>query len=219
MSYYIDAEKVSLDELQKRIEETDLIPSRTALLEKIKDKFSTLKAQGILTLAYLRKELKDAKNISSLSKKAGIDSEYLTMLRREIEGYFPKAVPLRSFDWLPKNEIAKLESSGIKNAVVLYEALNSPKKISEIIAALKINDELLDSLYSLTDLTRIQWVSPIFARMILAAGYENAKKVSRADAEKLCNDLDRINKENGYFKGKIGLRDSKRLVKAASYVS
>ena len=61
MSYYIDAEKVSLDDLQKRIEETDLIPSRAALLEKIKDKFSALKAQGILTLAYLRKELKDVK--------------------------------------------------------------------------------------------------------------------------------------------------------------
>ncbi len=33
MPYHIDAEKVSLDELRKRIEETDLVPSRASLLE------------------------------------------------------------------------------------------------------------------------------------------------------------------------------------------
>jgi len=218
MSYYIDAEKITLDDLQKRFEETDLIPSRVSLLEKVTEKFRTLKTQGILTLADLREELKNAKNILELSKKIKIDSDYLKILRLEIEGYFPKPIPLKSFNWLPENKITKLESNGFKNTVVLYEALNSPEEKSEIISKLKINDEFLDSLYSLIDLTRIQWVSPLFARMLLAAGYDNVKKVSGADAEILCNDLDRINKKNCYWKGKIGLRDTKRLVKAASYV-
>ena len=35
MPYYIDAERVSLDDLQKRIVETDLVPSRRSLLEEI----------------------------------------------------------------------------------------------------------------------------------------------------------------------------------------
>lgn len=219
MSYYIDSEKISLDDLQKRFEETDLIPSRISLLENVKEKFTTLKTQGISTLSDLRKELKNAKNILELSKKTNIDLNYLKMLRLEIEGYFPKAIPLKSFNWLPEKIIKKLESIGFKNTVVLYEALNSAKEKSEIIVKSKINDEFLDSLFSLIDLTRIQWVSPLFARMLFAAGYDTVKKVAMADAEILCNKLDKINKMNNYWRGKIGLRDIKRLIKAASYVN
>ena len=47
MAYHINAEKVTLDDLRKRIEETDLVPSRSSLLDKIKDKFTVLKG-GVL---------------------------------------------------------------------------------------------------------------------------------------------------------------------------
>jgi len=219
MSYYLQAEKVNLEDLQIRIEETDLVPSRSSLMENIKDKFRILKSHGILTLEDLRKELKNAKNIYSFSIKTGIDSKYLTLLRREIESYFTKAFPLSAFDWLQKNELSKLESKGFKNTALLFEALNSSKKKAEIINTLGIDAQFIDSIYSLVDLTRIQWISPLAARMLVSAGYNNAKMVSKANAEELCDELDRVNKENKYFKGKIGLRDVKRLVKAASYVS
>jgi|GEM_PF-4318181 len=35
MTYHRDAERVSLDEVRKRIEETDLVPSRVSLLDGI----------------------------------------------------------------------------------------------------------------------------------------------------------------------------------------
>jgi hypothetical protein len=54
--------------------------------------------------------------------------------------------------------------------------------------------------------------------MLLAAGYDSAKKVSEADAGELFKALDRVNKESKFFMGKLGLRDIKRLIKAASYV-
>jgi len=218
MTYYPQAEKVSLDDLRIRIEETDLVPSRSSLLENIQDKFKTLESHGISTLTDLRKELKNSKKIPSFSKKTGIEAQYLKLLRREIESYFPKAFPLKSFDWLPEKELSKLESKGYKNTALLFEALNSSKKREEIINTLGIDAKLIDSIYSLVDHTRIQWVNPTVARMLTSAGYANAKTVSRADAEELCGQLDEINKENKYFKGKIGLRDIKRLVKAASYV-
>ena len=219
MGYYLQAEKVSLEDLQKRIEETDLVPSRSSLLEDIEDKFKNLKKHGISNLEDLRNELKNAKKIPSFAKKTGIEEQYLTLLRREIEGYFPKTFPLKSFDWLPQKEISKLEKEGYKNPALLFEALNIPENRKEIIDSLKIDEKFIDSIYSLIDLTRIQWVNHTVARMLVSAGYTNVKMVSKANAEKLCNELDRVNKKNGYFKGKIGLRDIKRLVKAASYVS
>jgi hypothetical protein len=102
MSYYLQAEKIRLDDLQRRIEETDLVPSRNSLLEDIKDRFKILKSHGIATLADLRKELKNSKKIPSFSEKTGIEEQYLKLLRREIESYFPKAIPLKAFDWLPE---------------------------------------------------------------------------------------------------------------------
>lgn len=217
MSFYPDSSNVTLSSLQKRLEETDLVPSRISLLNNIRDNFNKLKAAGLLSLADLRRELKNIKNISSFSKKCGIDTEYLTLLRREIEGYFPKSLPLSDFDWLPKKELAKLEKEGFVNSASLYEVVESTKKRVEISKSLGIELQFIEQLYSLINLTRIQWVSPVFARLLVAAGYDNAKKVSEAEAEQLYVAIDKVNKENQFFKGKIGLRDIKRLVSASCY--
>ncbi len=219
MLYYIDAERVSLDDLQKRITETDLIPSRCLLLEEIDGKFQRLKAHGFATLADLRKGLKDQKNIPVLSEETGIDTAYLTLLRREIAGYFPKSYRLGVFDWFQKTDLDKLESKGLKNTVLLYETLASSEKREEVAVALSIDADVIDSLCVLADLTRIQWVSPTVARMLVSAGYKDAKTVSDADPERLFADLNRVNNEHNYFKGTLGLRDVRRLVRAASYIS
>lgn len=219
MSYYIDANRVSLDDLQKRIKETDLIPSRCSLLEDIDEKFLIFKAHGFSTLEDVRHQVKNQKNIPALSQRIGIDQAYLTMLRREIEGYFPKTRPLSSFDWFQKKDLDKLECKGLHNTLLLYEALNTPQKREQIVIELGLDTVFVDSLFSLVDLTRIQWVSPIFARMLVSAGYTTVKSVSSANSDELCSELDRVNKENSYFKEKIGFKDVKRLVQAASYVS
>ncbi|HOI13457.1 MAG TPA: DUF4332 domain-containing protein [Methanoculleus sp.] len=219
MPYYIDAEELSLDDLQKRIEETDLVPSRSSLLEDIDGAFSKLKAHGFVTLADLRKVLKNSKNIPALSKEVGVDAAYLTLLRREVESYFPKAHSVGAFDWFQTDDLAKLESRGLRNTALLYDALTTSEKREKAAIALGVDAGVIDSIYALADLTRIQWVSPMTARMLVSAGYKDAKAVSNANPERLCNDLDRVNKEHNYFKGTIGLRDVRRLVKAASYLS
>lgn len=54
MKYYIDDTSLSLPELQKRIENTDLIPSRQSLTLNINYVFETLAKQKIKTVAELR---------------------------------------------------------------------------------------------------------------------------------------------------------------------
>ncbi len=218
MGYYIDDEKITLDALKNRIKDTDLIPSRASLLDNLNENILALQQADILSLADFRKETKHAKSISLLADKTKIDVHYLTLLRREVEGYFPKSVPLKAFEWLPKNECNKIEAQGLKNSVLIYEGLNTTKKRTELSNEIKINLQFLNSLFTLVNLTRIQWVSPVFARMLAAAGYEKPETIAKADAEKLCHEVDQVNKANMFFKGKIGLRDIKRLIKAASYV-
>jgi len=219
MKYHIDAKQINLDDLRKRIENTDLVPSRMTLLEGIEKNFKVFNAAGIKNLADLRYELKNAKRLETLVDKSGVDKEYLILLRREIEGYFPKSIPLKKFDWLPLQEIEKLEQHGIGKAAALFETTRTPKDVTELQKSTSIDDPILKTLMILIDLTRIQWVSPLAARMLMDAGYNSVKEVAAADPEVLCEDLVRINEGDQYFKGKIGLRDIKRLIHAAGYLA
>ncbi|MBN1316592.1 MAG: DUF4332 domain-containing protein, partial [Anaerolineales bacterium] len=212
------AENVSVDDLRKRIKETDLVPSRALLLDGIKKKFDAFEQQGITTFAGLRKELKNARRLEALSNVTGIDTQYLNILRREIESYFPKPVALKEFDWLPEGAIARLVESGIRNSVALHEAASNAGSITELAESTGVDASVLESLVRLVDLTRVQWVSAMTARMLVEAGYDSASRLAAADAEELCDALVRVNEGYKFFKGKIGLRDIKRLVRAAGYV-
>jgi hypothetical protein len=218
MAYHIDAGKVSLKDLQKRIEAADLIPSRASLLDKIGPKMKALNQRGITTLARLRNELKNAKRLEAMAKVTGIETQYLILLRREIEGYFPKPSALTNFDWLPGSEIAKLARNGIDDTASLYEAAHNSQKRTALTKSTGIDGTILEALARLADLTRVQWVSPIAARMLLEAGWKTAAELARADADELYKALARVNAGNKFFKGKIGLRDVKRLIQAARYI-
>jgi predicted flap endonuclease-1-like 5' DNA nuclease len=218
MAYHIDAENIGLDDLQRRIEGTDLVPSRASLLDGLKMKLQALEQQGITTLASLRNELKNAKRREAVSNVTGIDVQYLILLRREIEGYFPKPPTLKAFDWLPKEEIVKLEENRMRDAAALYQAAASAESRTELAGSIGVDVAVLEALVRLADLTRVQWVSPMAARMLVEAGCDSVSMLAAADSEDLYKALVRVNEGGRFFKGKIGLRDVKRLIQAAGYV-
>lgn len=218
MAYHLDAEKISLDDLRKRIEATDLVPSRASLLDGLGLKIKALEKQGIVTLADLRKELKTAKRMEALATSTGIAVQYLTLLRREVEGWFPKPFPLKDFDGLPQSEVTKLERAGIRDSAALYEATDSQSRRTALAKSTGVDDATLETFAHLVDLTRVQWTSPTAARMLLEAGCDSVSKLAGMDADELCEALARVNAGNKFFKGRIGLRDVKRLIQAAGYV-
>jgi predicted flap endonuclease-1-like 5' DNA nuclease len=157
--------------------------------------------------------------MEALSKATGIDMQYLTLLRREVEGYFPTPPALKAFDWLPEEAIAKLEKKGILHAAALFEAAGSSESRTALAQSTGVDAAILEALVRLADLTRVQWVSPLTARMLVEAGCDSASNLAAADAEELCEALVRVNAGGRFFKGKIGLRDIKRLIRAAGYMA
>lgn len=218
MGYYIDDDKILLNEVQTRIKSSDLVPSRKIILENIDQVFKVLDEQGIKTLSDLRKQLKTPKKINEFSEKSGIAENYLTLLRREVESYFPKVFPVSELNYLPTKESEKLTDAGLQNTKKLYEALCEKEKLIKISRYYKINISFLEKVLNLTSLVRVQWVSPLFAYVLYEAGYISPQKIAKADAEELCSAVNKINARGKYFKGKIGLRDIKRLVNSAKYV-
>lgn len=217
MGYHADAERIGLDELRRRIESTDLVPSRECLLEDIGPTVDTLNRIGIETLGQLRYELKSKKRLADLAERTGIDSEYLVLLRREIESYFPKPFPLKDFDWMPEADISGLVGHGIRNTPALYEVTQDPAQRAQLVDETDVDAATLDVLAQLVDMTRVQWVSPTAARMLMETGCDGAAALAEADADKLCEALEQVNEGGRFFKGTIGLRDVRRLVHAAGY--
>ena len=172
MAFYFNDECISLVELRERIQETDLVPSRASLLDEIRSKFMILEQQGITSLAALRYELKTSRRLETLSSDTKIDAQYMVLLRREIESYFPKQAALNKFDWLPEGEISKLNDSGIRNNVGLYNAIEDAGSLSELSRSTGADPTFLETFARLVDLTRIQWVSPLTARMLAEAGFD-----------------------------------------------
>jgi hypothetical protein len=186
-------------------------------LVELETKMKVLEQQGITTLARLRNELRNSGRLGAVANATGIDMQYLILLRREIESYFPRPFPLKTFDWLPKGDIAKLEQHGIHDTAALYEATRSATKRADLAKSAGVAVASLEALARPADLTRVQWVSPTLARMLVAADYDSAARVATADARDLCEALMRVNAGERFFKGKIGLRDTQRLILAASY--
>ncbi len=211
MRYCFNAEPISLNALKERILTTDLVPSREPIKEGLDVVLSKLADLGIENLAILRKELKDNKRLFAIADQTGLDKDHLALLRREVESWY-KPFSLKEFDWIPADETAKLEAAGIKTTADLFE---NPEKAR----ATGVPAVHLDHLLTCADLTRIQWVSPLTARMLLTAGYGTPARVANAVPEELDKEMQSVNTENAWFKGRIGLRDIKRLIDAARYVS
>lgn len=214
-SYYIDEYSTSLDDLQARLEATDLIPSLQPLLDGLAGKMEVLKKAGINSVADLRVRLKNKKSLVSCAGYTGIDAEYLILLRRMVEGFFPKPQPLKIYEWLNKDVLVKLEKIGVRNTRHLYEAASSD--INKLVKDTGVGEKELSEFMTLSDLSRIQWVSPTFARTLAAAGYTSAVKVATANPEMLCDAVMQANEGARFYKGKVGLRDIKRLITAATY--
>jgi hypothetical protein len=216
MSYYVDAARMSLEHLRKRLESTDLIPSHQPLLDGMPKKFATLGAAGIKSVAVLRARLKNTKSLAVVAADSGISPEYLRLLRRVVEGFFPKPQQLSVFDWLEKEVIAKLKEAGIANTRQLYEVANA--ELSTLAKTSGVSKKSLSECVALADLSRVQWVSPTFARVLVTAGFASATEVAKAEPNALYAAVVGANEGARFYKGKIGLRDIKRLISASRHV-
>ena len=183
------------------------------------EKFNLLQSQRINSLADLRSEMKTPKRIGELAVKTGIDEQYLKLLRREIEGYFPKPVKLTNFDWIAAEELEKLIQHGIKDSKKLYEATTTDADTYELQTACGVDAAVLQELRKLCNLTRVQWVSANAALMILLSGYNNPAELAEADADDLDAGLKRVNVDGRFYKSSIGMRDVQRLIDGAKYVT
>lgn len=191
MSYGIKLESISIEEYKRLLKKQNLLPSRRLLLNDIDKHFATFNRFGVSSVKQLLKLLSD-KKMAEVLAMASISQEYIVILKREIGALIAKPVPLSSFINVNYEELTRLNARGIVTTKDYFDHGKTSEQ---------------DVWFSLSDLVRINGVGPVAATIFLEAGYHDVASVAKADALVLLEQVNRINEEKGYYKGKLGEKD------------
>ena len=215
MGYYIDLEKLSIDDYRLKLESAYLPPSRMMLKDNLEERFAYFKTLGISNVKDLILLLKKKDKFCDLSRQDVFAGDYLTILLRELNSTLPKPNKLADFLEIRAGAVSNLEKIGISNTEKLYDKVLSKSDRQNLSQATGINMEDLLTLTKLADLSRIKWVGVTYAQMLYELGVDTVEKVSKSDPIDLHDRINRMIKEKNIFKGSIGLNDVKILIAAA----
>jgi hypothetical protein len=206
-NYFVDTDKFTIDKFRNILKVKDILPGRIVLKDKIDERFDLLKSKGIHSLSDLLESLKSKPKIDKFAKDSGLDSEYLTILRREANSYV--SVPVRLID-LPFTEtdiIEKLVSVGIKDSKQLFDNAAKLADREKLVTRTKLPLDKLFELVQLCDLVRITGVGPVFARIIIDSGIGSVKDFLSMDSYDLFERLTKTNEMHGLTKAKFAIKD------------
>ncbi|MDF1547798.1 MAG: DUF4332 domain-containing protein [Bacteroidales bacterium] len=218
MGYYIDLEKITVDDYRIKLESAYLPPSRMILKDQLDKRFNYFKSIGITNVKELLHILKKKDKFAELSKVDCFSGDYLTILLRELNSTLPKPNKIADFPGISNDTVDKLEKIGIKNTEKLYNSILTKSKRQNLADSTGISDKEILELTKLTDLSRIKWVGVTFARMLYDLEIDTAEKASKSDPVELHARINQLNKEKNIYKGHIGLNDIKIFVNAAKEI-
>ena len=192
-----------------------MLPSQQILKEDIDERFSCLERHGIENLQQLQTVLKSKQDVQSFAEKTGLPVAYLTVLRREVNSYQPKPINLKDFPGVKLEVTQKLAALGLKNTKQLFSRVITEEGRTDLAEKSQTEYEDILELTKLTDMARMKWVGPKFARLLVESDYDTAEKVVHSDYEELYQNLVRTNEATGIYQGKFGIEDMKSWVTVA----
>ncbi len=218
MAYYIDFEKITIEDYQNKLESAYLPPGRMILKDKLDERFGYFREIGINNVNQLIQTLKKKDKFAELSKVACLSGDYLTILLRELNSTLPKPNKIADFVCISKHTVDSLEKIGIKNTRELYEKVLTKTDRQKLADSTGIEYAEILELTKLTDLSRIKWVGVTFSQILCALGIDSVEKVSKSDAVDLHTRINQFIKEKNIFKGLIGINDIRILIESSTEI-
>jgi len=190
MTYNLDLNRLSLTDYRERLKNQNLLPGRRILWLDIDANFSKIAGQGIENVAQLGKALSSPTKLTAFAQKAGMQEEYLNILRREAGSMEQKPIQLSDFKGTDEPRLQALSKQGIKTSKDYWE-----------------KQPLRDELYCLCDLVRINGVGVAAARAFFEAGYVCLTDVAQANAKEMLRRVTDANNEKHYYNAVLGEKD------------
>ena len=174
--YHLDGSAIGIDAFFSTLREGNISPGRRILLEDPGGALRSLREAGVATLADLVAALKTAKKLAATAEQTGLSREYLTILRRQAQSWFPQPVALSRFPGATESLVERLASAGIKHTSHLFTAASAGTLPG---AAHEQPD--IDELLAMADLVRVPGVGPLFARAFVETGCTSVAALAEAD--------------------------------------
>lgn len=219
MGYYIDLEKITIDDYRIKLESAYLPPSRMILKDKLDERFEYFKSIRIKNIKGLIQLLKKKDKFTELSRIDCLSEEYLTILLRELKSTLPKPNKIDDFNIISKGSVEKLEKIGIRNTEKLFDSVITKTDRQKLADSTGLDYADILELTKLSDLSRIKWVGVTYAQMLYNLGVDTVEKISKSDPIDLHARINQMIKEHNIFKGAIGLNDVQILVETANELS
>lgn len=217
-SYSIDLEKFSLDRHHHILATDELLPSHRILKENLDERFAVLKSMGFENIKQVFDALSTKKKQEALSQESGIPVDYLAILRRHIKGYIPNPINFRDIPGLDPDHVERLAEAGIKHTKHMFEQVNTPAKRAALSEKTGIPAGAMLELAELTDLARMPYVGPIYARLIYEGGTHTVHAVAGQEAESFYEKLVEINREKQYTRATFTLKDIALTIELAKEI-
>ena len=205
--YYINLSTFSLEKLEGSLKSARLLPSQKVLQEDLENRFALLKKHAIKNLQDLQTALKTKQHVLAFADTTGLPVDFLTILRREVNSYQPKSIQLKDIPGINEDTISKLAVMNIKHTLQLYSRVNTPQARAALAKDAGLSGEVVLELAKFTDVVRLRWVGPKFARLLIESEYDTVEKIAAADGKTLFAHLAQVNKEKGIYSGGLGLDD------------
>ncbi len=173
--YSIDPKLLSLERFFELTRSKKMIPSRVALQNNTRERCRLLQNMGIETIGQLMGALGNKEKIQQLTSSTGIPEDILVLLKREAGSYVAKPFPLSEFPGIPYEFTEVLKSKNIRNTRDFFESVQTSEQRTEVSAITGIPETRLQEIYSLCDLSRINGVGGLYARIIFEAGIRSTR--------------------------------------------
>ena len=212
-NFSTNLENFSIDKLKLQLQKIDLLPSQQMLREDLEGRMALLKDLGYVNLKQLQNALKSKKDAIAFAEKTGLPEDYMINLRRWVNGYTIKPKKLADFPDVPDTVISALAEIGIKDTLELFPLVLNADKRKALAERVGADEAVILDLTKLADVSRLKWVGPKFARLMVESDYDTVEKVQTSDGEALYHHLEALNAERKIYKGGFGLADIKSWVK------
>ena len=215
MDYGLKLSAISLQEFKEILKTSYLIPSMRVLLNDIDKNFEALIDFGISNVNELYLNTKTKKKAELLSNETHIDADYIIVLRRMVLSYIPKPRALEEYPDIDPELLDALIGMNIKNSIQLFDHMVETER-KEAIKKLNIKEETYACIWSLMNVSRLRYVSPLFSTVMVRSGYDSIRKIARSKSKKLHEDILATNKEQHIYEGNIGDSDMQFLIDDAN---
>lgn len=187
MAYARDLSAFPLTRFAAVLKSVALLPGRLVLAEHIDDVVSRLVAEGVTDLDALRKMLARKGSAHVVADRLGVDVEYLTLLRREVNSYRTKALPLRQLEVFSDGELERLAANGIRSTEHLYDACLRRADRAQLARTLDVAPQHIEDALGLANLSRIGGVGPAFAWVLMNLGIRGPDELLALESNEVVN--------------------------------